>query len=168
MNNSGALISVEPDHVVWAAAEFNKMSHNCRGYSVLGVLGEKDVWMEGYKDEEEMGEDEKKSYNKRTKKNEDREMVRIRHFTWDYVEQETRLLVNTVIIDCEGCWVEFIDTYEDKFRNQIEKIVLENDHENMTVTVRGLEKLKSWGFKEDEELSSGDVEWLGSILVFTK
>ena len=76
--------------------------------------------------------------------------------------------MNTVIIDCEGCWVEFIDTYEDKFRNQIEKIVLENDHGNMTVTVREMEKLKSWGFKEDEEVSSGDVEWLGSILVFTK
>ena len=124
--------------------------------------------MEGYKDEEKMGEDEKKSYNKRAKKVEDREMVRIRHFTWDYVEQETRLRVNTVIIDCEGCWVEFIDTYEDKFRNQIEKIVLENDHDNMTVSVMGLEKLKSWGFKEDKELSPGNVKWLGSILVFTK
>ena len=135
---------------------------------MLGVLGEEDVWMEGYKDEEKMGEDENKSYNKRAKKDDDMGMVRIRHFTWDYVEQETRLRVNTVIIDCEGCWVEFIDTYEDKFRNQIEKIVLENDHDNMTVSVMGLEKLKSWGFKDDKELSPGHVDWLGSILVFTK
>ena len=42
-------------------------------------------------DEEEMGEDDKESYGKRTRKDGDREMVRIRHFTWDYVEQETRL-----------------------------------------------------------------------------
>ncbi len=170
MNNTGALISVEPDHVVWAAAEFNKMSHNCRGYSVLGVLGDEDVWMEGYKDEEQMGEAERKSYNKMTKKDgmEHAEMVRIKHYTWDYLEKETRLRVNTVIIDCEGCWVEFIIKHEDKFRNQIEKIVLENDHDNKTVSAMGLERLKSWGFKEDKELSPGHLDWLGSILVFTK
>ena len=170
MNNTGALISVEPDHVVWAAMEFNKMSHRCRGYSVLGVLGDEDVWMAGYKDEEKMGDGERKSYNKRSN-NEDRgggEMVRIRHFTWDYVEERTRLRVNTVVIDCEGCWVEFIDKHEDRFRNQIEKIVLENDHDNETVTMMGIGKLKSWGFKEDKKLSPGDVKWLGSILVFTK
>ena len=170
-NNSGALISVEPDHVVWAAAEFNKMSHNCRGYSVLGALGEQDVWMEGYRDEEEMGEKERKSYNKRARTDageEGGDMVRIRHFTWDYVEQSTQLRVNTVILDCEGCWVEFIEDHKDRFRNQIEKIILENDHDNMTVTIEGLKKLKSWGFKEHKKVSTGNVRWLGSILVFTK
>ena len=177
MNNTGALISVEPDHVVWAAMEFNKMSHRCRGYSVLGVLGDEDVWMAGYKDEEEMGmgenKGEDKGYNKRSKKEDTGEMVRIRHFTWDYVEEQTRLRVNTVILDCEGCWVEFIDKHEDRFRNQIEKIVLENDypieyHDYETVTRMGIEKLKSWGFREDKKVSPGDVKWLGSILVFTK
>ena len=64
-NNSGRLISVEPDHVVWAVGEFNKvsvqvkmanynlslsfkLSHNCVGYSVLGVLGTADIWMDDY------------------------------------------------------------------------------------------------------------------------
>ena len=45
-NNSGRLISVEPDPVVWVAAEFNKLTHNCAGYSLLGVLGGRDVWVE--------------------------------------------------------------------------------------------------------------------------
>ena len=171
-NNSGALISVEPDHVVWAAAEFNKMSHNCRGYSVLGALGEKDVWVEGYRDEEEMGEQERKSYHKKAMRDGSGggggDMVRIRHFTWDYVEQSTQLRINTVILDCEGCWLQFIEEHEDRIRNQIEKIVLENDHDNITESIMGLEKIKSWGFKQDKKISNGDVRWLASVMVFTK
>ena len=30
--------------------QFNKLSHNCAGVSVLGVLGEEDVFMEDYQD----------------------------------------------------------------------------------------------------------------------
>ena len=59
-NNSGALIAVEPDPSVWAIQEvggikanlflftnlindqFNKLTHNCASWSVLGVVGEED------------------------------------------------------------------------------------------------------------------------------
>ena len=53
--------------------------------------------MAGYKDEEEMREGENKSYNKRSKKEDTGEMVRIRHFTWDTVEEQTRLRVNKAL-----------------------------------------------------------------------
>ena len=41
-NNSGALISVEADPDVWVIAEFNKLTHNCACWSVLGVVGDED------------------------------------------------------------------------------------------------------------------------------
>ena len=87
-NNSGNILAVEPDHVVWAAAEvsigmrriiskhdddelmfqFNKLSHNCAGVSVLGVLGEEDVFMEDYQDYRDMDTEPLPGYNKRTHK----------------------------------------------------------------------------------------------------
>ena len=86
-NNSGNILAVEPDHVVWAAAEvsigmsriiskhdddlmfqFNKLSHNCAGVSVLGVLGEEDVFMEDYQDYRDMDTEPQPGYNKRTHK----------------------------------------------------------------------------------------------------
>ena len=65
-------------------------------------------------------------YGKRTSAGDDAEGVTVKHFTWDEVEQETGLTFNTLIIDCEGCIVNIIDTYRHKFR-QVKKIILEND-----------------------------------------
>ena len=40
------------------------------------------------------------------------------------LEAETGLRVNTVILDCEGCWVDLVSTYKDKFRSSVDKIIL--------------------------------------------
>ena len=33
-------------------------------------------------------------------------------------------MINTVILDCEGCWVDFIETYQERLRTQVDKIIL--------------------------------------------
>ena len=48
--------------------QFNKLSHNCAGVSVLGVLGEEDVFMEDYQDYRDMDTEPLPGYNKRTHK----------------------------------------------------------------------------------------------------
>ena len=40
------------------------------------------------------------------------------------LEAETGMRVNTVILDCEGCWVDLVSTYRDKFRSSVDKIIL--------------------------------------------
>ena len=40
------------------------------------------------------------------------------------LEAETGMRVNTVILDCEGCWVDLVSTYRDKFRFSVDKIIL--------------------------------------------
>ena len=78
---------------------------------------------------EEFDKDYKSGYNKRTQKNlkdqdDDKLMVKLRHFTWAKVEAEMGVAVDTVVMDCEGCWVDLVDTYIDKFRSQVNTIIL--------------------------------------------
>ena len=81
-NNSGRLVAVEPDHTVWAAAEvssssahlyldisvvqFNKMSHNCAGWSVLGVLGQgEDLTMDYVEEQDNKNNEDKEDKKER-------------------------------------------------------------------------------------------------------
>jgi len=188
-NNSGAVIAVEPDHRVWAAAEFNKLSHNCCGWSVFGVVGEKDVQMEvtDEDDEEELdyennledwkkyiNKNKNKGYNKQTidmndgRKQSPENMVTIKHFSWNQIEDVTGLKINTVILDCEGCWTEFVELYKAKFKHQVDKIILENDNPSEEATREGLEMLETLGFSINEMLTTGHIKWMGSMFALTK
>ena len=51
--------------------------------------------------------------------------------------------IDTVILDCEGCYVEFIEDNIERFKSQIKTILLENDHSNNTATIVFLDKLRS-------------------------
>ena len=80
-------------------------------------------------DTEQDDVDGKPGYNKKTQKfvkdyNSDKTMVKLRHFTWSDIEAEVEQTVDTVIMDCEGCWVDLVDTYIDRFRNQVNTIIL--------------------------------------------
>ena len=44
LGNSGRLVVVEPDPSVWAVHEFNKISHNCKSFSVFGALGDEGTY----------------------------------------------------------------------------------------------------------------------------
>ena len=67
-------------------------------------------------------------YGKRTHPDLGAEGTRVAHFSWDKVEEETGILIDTLVIDCEGCLYDIIDKYKDKF-SQIKKIFIENDEE---------------------------------------
>ena len=95
-------------------------------------------------------------------------MVRVKHFTWAQAEEMTGLSVNTVILDCEGCYVDFLADNFERFRDQLDKIILENDHNNVTQTQMFVQVLESFGFRMDTDATTGVLNGLGSIFVFTK
>ena len=101
------------------------------------------------------------------------------------LENVSGLRINTVILDCEGCWTDFVVTYQEKFQHQIDKIILgklfilnhcqtlfiaysENDHPNEGATRAGLQMLEHLGFSVSEQFSTGNIKWLGSMLALTK
>ena len=75
---------------------------------------------------------------------------------------------NTLILDCEGCYVDFLAENFERFRDQLDKIILENDHNNVTQTQMFVQVLESFGFRKDKKATTGVLNGLGSILVFTK
>ena len=84
----------------------------------MGAIGEEAIFVN---DEEDTG------YAKQTIKNgnaNEKNIVEIKHFPWSHIEKETKLRVDTVIMDCEGCWVDIVDTYTDRFQTQIKTIIL--------------------------------------------
>jgi len=116
MGNNGKLVTVEADPDVWAMHQYNKLSHSCSSYSVFGVLGEDDLIVLNNTEH----------YAKRTSADPEAEGVTVTHFTWDDIEEETGLAINTLVVDCEGCLFQLVDTYKEKFK-QVNKIIVEND-----------------------------------------
>ena len=53
-----------------------------------------------------------------------------------------QLRIDTVILDCEGCYVEFVEDNIERFKSQVKTIILENDHINNTATLVFLDKLR--------------------------
>merc|ERR1719481_1920401 len=53
--------------------------------------------------------------------------TRGKHFSWDDIEQETGLVINSIIFDCEGCMFDILKSYGDKL-GQVKKIIIENDN----------------------------------------
>lgn len=162
--NSGALIVVEPDPSVWSIHEFNKQTHNCASWSVFGVLGSEDMmvlelseaneWLPGF------------TYNTKTSADTGANGVRVKHITWEQVETVTGLKVDTVILDCEGCWIDVVKENLEKFRN-VKMIILENDHPDKEKTLEGFKLLESVGFTQDKR-SPGKLDKIPSQFVFTK
>ena len=63
------------------------------------------------------------TYNTKTVADPRAKGVEVGHFTWEKVERVTGLKVDTVILDCEGCWIDFVRDNLEKFRN-VNKIIL--------------------------------------------
>ena len=66
-------------------------------------------------------------YAKMTSEDEAVPGVRVAHFTWNEVEQQTGLKITSIIFDCEGCMFPIIAAYGHKF-SQIQKVIIENDN----------------------------------------
>ena len=113
-------------HDILPLSQYNKLSHSCSSYSVFGVMADEDMVVLN----------STRGYGKQTSADEDSTGTRVAHFTWDDIEQQTGLTINTLIIDCEGCLFDIIATYKHKFK-QIQKIIIENDENSGEDTFSG-------------------------------
>ena len=96
------------------------MYHNCAGYSVNGVVGSKNVWV-GWRTDAEQG------YNTITTEEEFAgKGAWVGHYTWEEVEKTTNMTFNTVLFDCEGCYLKVVKENIDKFK-AVDKVILEYD-----------------------------------------
>ena len=96
--------------------QYNKLTHTCSSYSVFGVMADKDLVVLN----------STQGYAKRTSTDGSAEGQKVAHFTWDDIEEQTGLVINTLVIDCEGCLLSLIEMFKHKFK-QINKIIVEND-----------------------------------------
>merc|ERR1740129_1033371 len=94
-NQSGKVVAVEPDYVVWGALEKNLENFKCNVTLVKGVVGTKDVQMEhhgihGYGTNASKATDVKGRHV-------------APHFTLEQVQTQSGLHFDVAVIDCEGC-----------------------------------------------------------------
>lgn len=140
LQNSGALISVEPDEFVWNSIEANVKAHNCNAHLVQGVISNKGVIMvEGEygsraihvdahdnltQVKEQIAQTIADPY-KRQNFNADLQKHIQPHYNLEHVQRTLGLQVDTLLIDCEGCAPTVLDLFPDL--NQIQLILLEAD-----------------------------------------
>jgi len=121
--NSGNLIAVEADPSVWSVLQYNLATHSCNAHLVLGVMGEKDLVLV----DEEQFINMPLGYAKITSEDKSAKGTHVKHFSWDAIERQTGLKINTIIFDCEGCMFPILKAYRHKFK-QIKKVIIENDN----------------------------------------
>jgi len=90
--NSGKLVAVEPDHIVWEALSSNLAKHNCNVQVLRGVVGTQDVVMKpegvsGFGTVSVIGTGEQA----------------VHHMMFDDVQTEYSMQFNVAVVDCEGC-----------------------------------------------------------------
>lgn len=122
-NNSGKLVSVEPDPRVWTVHSVNMYTHNCAGSTLYGVVSEQDL---NVVFSTEGGGDYNRHRGYNTYTSESGDGVRIGHLTWDQVARHSDLKFNSIVFDCEGCYVPFLREYKEQVQ-AMDKIILEYD-----------------------------------------
>ena len=115
------------------------MSHNCAGWSLYGAIGDEDLYFGDDQNEEGRG-----MYNRKPNRSSDKSnVVRIKSLSWKEVKEvmymywalklsfhqlEAQLdlakRIDTVIMDCEGCWIKIVDLYFDIFKGNIKKLII--------------------------------------------
>lgn len=93
-NNSGTVVSVDPDISVWPALELNRYTHKCGGWLVRGVISDRGVTTveeNGYATRA-VAKDAGRGPN-----------LLKTSFTLNEIQNITGLHLTALIIDCEGC-----------------------------------------------------------------
>jgi len=113
--NSGRLISVEPDATVWRDLQTNLASNNCHAHVLQGVVASTPSFMPAGNT----------FYNAQSSKQPIGVQVPI--FKFDDIESALGLKVDTLLIDCEGCLPDLMEQIGPKLDHQIDLILLEAD-----------------------------------------
>jgi hypothetical protein len=101
-------------NLLYFCVQCNKLTDACSSYS--GVMADQDLVVLN----------STQGYARRTSTDGNAEGQKVAHFTWDDIEEQTGLVINTLVIDCEGCLLSLIEMFKHKSK-QIKKIILEND-----------------------------------------
>lgn len=118
LDNSGAIIAVEPNPRVLPYLRKNLRTHNCSAHILAGVVASEPAFIDPGGD-----------YGGRTTANAkktDNEVVP--NFYWDDVENKLGRAIDTVLIDCEGCADQMMDQLGPKIQNQLKLIIIETDY----------------------------------------
>lgn len=115
LQNSGRLVTVEPDQYVWGDLENNIKSHNCHAHVLRGAISASPIHMLG------------SGYGGRSDPGKLRGGVTVPTFTFDDVEKASGLKFDSLLIDCEGCAQDMMDQIGPKIKSQIKTIVIEAD-----------------------------------------
>lgn len=121
LQNSGRVVTVDPDRSVWKALEGNLASHNCRAHVVKGIVG-------NTRHEAVVRED---SYASRLPEaaGEPPEGAAVAATPWQEVERKFGVKIDTLLIDCEGC-VEYFLKENPGLLDQVKLVLLEGDMGN--------------------------------------
>ena len=117
-------VVVEPDKRVWEALEKNKRINNCEFNIVNGFISNKKMSLERT-EHICQGNFDLKGYGSTFIINNNSE---IENYTLDEIQKKYNLIFNTLVIDCEGFFQEFLEQNNNIFYEQIKKIIIEEDY----------------------------------------
>ena len=111
---------VEPDQSVLKAIEINKKNHGCEFKIETGVISDKKQTLvqDGYGTRLINDNDP----------NEDN--VQVNYMTYRELKNKYKLTFNTLVVDCEGCFLNVLESIGDDI-SEIEKIILEKDQPDL-------------------------------------
>lgn len=125
LKNSGKLVSIEPDEVVWGLLESNIKSHDCHAHVLRGAVADAPTELFGY------------GYGGRSESSTWLSWLgsklgilhyrSVPTYTFDDVEKATGLRFDTLLIDCEGCAQDMMEQLKPKLEKQINLILIESD-----------------------------------------
>jgi len=111
--NSGRLVSVEPDHRIWETLENNRAKNRCNFSTVRGVLGTSSMEaVETGDDSDEPMELLSFGGTKRSEKN-----TIIPHVSLQQIQTRKGMKFDSAILDCDGCLPKLLDESPEIFDN---------------------------------------------------
>ena len=121
LSNSGSQIVVEPDETVWSALEENLRRNDCSAFLYKGAISTQTLrkskersgseWTTKFEHVEEDGEG----------------MVTIPTTTFEDLEATAGVVIDTMVIDCEGCFDQFLQEFPTAV-DGVRTILLEGDY----------------------------------------
>jgi len=117
-------VVVEPDNRVWDALEKNKKRNNCNFGIVKGFISNKKLSLERT-EHICQGNKDLKGYGS-TFIND--EKSQIKNYTFNEIQNKYNIKFDTLVVDCEGFFEEFLNQNKPIFIEQIQKIIIEEDY----------------------------------------
>jgi FkbM family methyltransferase len=140
---SGKLIAVEPDGKVQNANKLNKMAKNCNYKFVHGAVSNTPI----YSSENwvPLGEST-------VKEGEGARFLALKtktpQLTVDKLQKDFKMKIDTIVADCEGCFIDFIEE-NPALADQLNTVILEVDYKNKEQKYeKAFDILKNAGLKE--------------------